>query len=827
MPAGLAPSTKVNRKPSFEEKYLGGSPVNSENSSVRSESPGIGGAQQRLYVNDTSTPLVNCTPQIVPSGRNTPPPPLPPRRTAALCTPRGSQTPPPVETLPSHESTMAPPGHVQQMIKKMSLPSSAMQRDLSNMRPAATNSSATPHRGMSPVLGRHSVLAQQQQQQAFYNSYAQQQPPYKVLSNGSGGSSGSSSPAQQSPSPYQQPLPASYPGPLPSPTLSSQSSSEQYVAPSSYYYGDDSSSLSSQSPSPAPTNASSQGCSRGMPKPVPAQAWSARPLHIVKQKVHSREVQKPVLQNATVPQSPQQQQQLPANSCEPPSYSDSEMQRNFVSSVQAQVNTQPQQYNHVAAALAMGGQRAEAYPHPAYRGYTPSSVYLDTDSSTHMQNSMPPQQQQQACQYPGQIQIHIQNHGGPPVHLQPGRGHQLGPYTPSSTPRSESPVPRNCWNHSPQSVISTTSTPSTNSDIPDKPPPPYPGRVIPHHPSAYQPPPAMSQHWPSNHFMHPSVVQHQQQQHLCPSSEGEMSAHPYSDIASSDREDDKSSFSDRSSSVYEIGTLSDSGTDMKEKHLMASPKPKRKAQRDPELQMRHFSPQAFKFFMEQHVENVLQSHRQRVARRKQLEQEMAKVQLSDEARQQMTRMLQKKESNYLRLKRAKMDRGMFEEIKLIGVGAFGEVSLVRRHNCLKLYAMKTLRKNDVLRRNQVAHVKAERDILAEADNEWVVKLYYSFQDEEHLYFVMDYIPGGDMMSLLIKKGIFEEPLARFYIAELTLAIESVHKMGFIHRDIKPDNILIDKDGHIKLTDFGLCTGFRWTHDSKYYQNGKAPISPPH
>lgn len=100
------------------------------------------------------------------------------------------------------------------------------------------------------------------------------------------------------------------------------------------------------------------------------------------------------------------------------------------------------------------------------------------------------------------------------------------------------------------------------------------------------------------------------------------------------------------------------------------------------------------------------------------------------------------------------------------------------------------------------------------------------------------------MSLLIKKGIFDEDLARFYIAELTCAIDSVHKMGFIHRweqylmrmwtikskkpfnpvlcrDIKPDNILIDLKGHIKLTDFGLCTGFRWTHDSKYYQkNGE-------
>ncbi|KAL5009753.1 hypothetical protein ScPMuIL_012058 [Solemya velum] len=131
--------------------------------------------------------------------------------------------------------------------------------------------------------------------------------------------------------------------------------------------------------------------------------------------------------------------------------------------------------------------------------------------------------------------------------------------------------------------------------------------------------------------------------------------------------------------------------------------------------------------------------------------------------------------------------------------------------------MKTLAKNDVLKRNQVAHVKAERDILAEADNEWVVKLYYSFQDRENLYFVMDYVPGGDLMGLLIKLGVFDEPLARFYIAELVLAIESVHKMGFIHRDIKPDNILIDRLGHIKLTDFGLCTGFRWTHNSKYYQ----------
>lgn len=191
----------------------------------------------------------------------------------------------------------------------------------------------------------------------------------------------------------------------------------------------------------------------------------------------------------------------------------------------------------------------------------------------------------------------------------------------------------------------------------------------------------------------------------------------------------------------------------------------------------------------------------------------------------MRKILYQKESNYNRLKRAKMDKSMFVKIKTLGIGAFGEVCLVCKVDTHALYAMKTLRKKDVLNRNQVAHVKAERDILAEADNEWVVKLYYSFQDKDSLYFVMDYIPGGDMMSLLIRMEVFPEHLARFYIAELTLAIESVHKMGFIHRDIKPDNILIDLDGHIKLTDFGLCTGFRWTHNSKYYQKGTALGAP--
>lgn len=179
-----------------------------------------------------------------------------------------------------------------------------------------------------------------------------------------------------------------------------------------------------------------------------------------------------------------------------------------------------------------------------------------------------------------------------------------------------------------------------------------------------------------------------------------------------------------------------------------------------EFKVRNYSPAAFKFYMEQHVENIIKSQQQREKRREQLESEMKKAQLSEEDQLGLRQLLYQKESNYIRLRRAKMDRSMFKKIKTIGVGAFGEVALVRKIDANLLYAMKTLRKDDVLKRNQVAHVKAERDILAEADCEWVVKLYYSFQDEKHLYFVMDYIPGGDLMSLLIKLSIFDESLAR-------------------------------------------------------------------
>ncbi|GIY06150.1 hypothetical protein CEXT_59691 [Caerostris extrusa] len=132
--------------------------------------------------------------------------------------------------------------------------------------------------------------------------------------------------------------------------------------------------------------------------------------------------------------------------------------------------------------------------------------------------------------------------------------------------------------------------------------------------------------------------------------------------------------------------------------------------------------------------------------------------------------------------------------------------------------MKILRKADMLEKEQVAHVRAERDVLVEADHQWVVKMYYSFQDAMNLYLIMEFLPGGDLMTLLMKKDTLSEDCTQFYIAETALAIDSIHKLGFIHRDIKPDNLLLDAKGHIKLSDFGLCTGLKKSHRTEFYRD---------
>nr|XP_020477416.1 myotonin-protein kinase isoform X2 [Monopterus albus]XP_020477417.1 myotonin-protein kinase isoform X2 [Monopterus albus] len=123
----------------------------------------------------------------------------------------------------------------------------------------------------------------------------------------------------------------------------------------------------------------------------------------------------------------------------------------------------------------------------------------------------------------------------------------------------------------------------------------------------------------------------------------------------------------------------------------------------------------------------------------------------------------------------------------------------------QVYAMKIMNKWDMLRRGETACYQEERELLLKGDRRWITALHYAFQDDNYLYLVMDYYVGGDLLTLLSKFGDrIPEDMAQFYLAEMVMAIDSVHRLGYVHRDIKPDNILLTSDGHIKLGDFGSC-----------------------
>ncbi|KAJ4301919.1 Serine/threonine-protein kinase [Kalmusia sp. IMI 367209] len=213
----------------------------------------------------------------------------------------------------------------------------------------------------------------------------------------------------------------------------------------------------------------------------------------------------------------------------------------------------------------------------------------------------------------------------------------------------------------------------------------------------------------------------------------------------------------------------------------------------------------------------VQRARDRNQRALELESIMKEPSISDARKAQKEQAMRRQEAEYLRFLRTKERPENFSTLKIIGKGAFGEVKLVQRRNDGKIYALKSLVKAEMFKKDQLAHVRSERDILAESDSPWVVKLHTTFQDGTFLYMLMEFLPGGDLMTMLIKYEIFTEDITRFYMAEITLAIEAVHKLGFIHRDIKPDNILLDRGGHIKLTDFGLSTGFHKEHEAGYYK----------
>jgi serine/threonine protein kinase len=223
--------------------------------------------------------------------------------------------------------------------------------------------------------------------------------------------------------------------------------------------------------------------------------------------------------------------------------------------------------------------------------------------------------------------------------------------------------------------------------------------------------------------------------------------------------------------------------------------------------------------IEQFYKSFFKSVKDRENRRMALDLKLEELRVSEEVRNQKRNELARKETEYIHERRVRLTGHSFDSIRVIGRGAFGEVRLVQMKKNKKLYAMKKLDKSKMIEKHQVAHVRSERDVLADnnnyyKDNPWIVRLYYSFQDANYLYLIMEYVPGGDMMTQLIKFDTFTEEQTRFYIAETVLAIDSIHKLAYIHRDIKPDNLLLDKKGHMKVSDFGLCTGLQTDRVSK-------------
>lgn len=220
---------------------------------------------------------------------------------------------------------------------------------------------------------------------------------------------------------------------------------------------------------------------------------------------------------------------------------------------------------------------------------------------------------------------------------------------------------------------------------------------------------------------------------------------------------------------------------------------------------------AAKQFIENHYKNYLQGLQDRKERRREMQRKAQEAKVSSEEEEEMMRELERKETELMRLQRHKMGIDDFEQLIAIGKGAFAEVWLCRAKSTGEIFAMKKLKKSDMLSRGQVEHVRSERNLLAEVDSRCIVKLFYSFQDSDFLYLIMEYLPGGDIMTLLMREDVLSEDVARFYIAESVLAIHSIHHHNYVHRDIKPDNLILDKNGHLKLSDFGLCKPL----DNKY------------
>jgi len=213
--------------------------------------------------------------------------------------------------------------------------------------------------------------------------------------------------------------------------------------------------------------------------------------------------------------------------------------------------------------------------------------------------------------------------------------------------------------------------------------------------------------------------------------------------------------------------------------------------------------QAFKHYMKRQRVDLFNYLLGRDQRREALEEEMVEMGVSPSDMKRMREDLAKRESAFLRLKRSRIKIKDFQLLALIGRGGYGEVYLCRKIDTREILVLKRMKKALYLTKNEVPRVQRERAVLSGSQSPWIIKLKYSFQDSEYLYLVMEYAAGGDLKTLLENLGHLEGDMAKFYFTEMLLCVEYLHGLGFVHRDLKPGNFVIDKTGHLKLIDFGL------------------------